>query len=1026
MQKTQIQDAVRNIKKKIVSFLSICLIVALGVGGYLTTDYIYNSMIRQASDYYKAQNFSDFRLMSSLGFSQDEIDKLKSVSGISDAEGVQIMTASLNNGSQAHEVNLITMTEKVSVPKLVKGSLPHKPEECLIAESLSETMDIGIGDRFQLSLNTEGVDPAVLKVKEFTVTGIMYHPEYIRTTQEYPVAVQAAAFDSEALGDAFLNVLVKTDKDLDRYILTSSYTKKAAPVRADLEEATADMEEKQTQRVRDEANKKIDEEWEKAETELSAAEKEINAKEAELEEALAKAKTEISNGYNQLNAAASQLKATEQQVNYGAAMLEKAKAELPAAEAAASSMSSEKLAAYYKAGGSYISKYGNALSPYINQTELASVTAACAKMAEEGDTAGAISYSKAYMNNLISVAENEIYKARQKINNGWAEYNSGQQKLKQAEAEMASKEADGRSQIEAARQELSSKTAEAKAKVENAREEANELEGRIVILDRLANGPYLDIYSTINSIKAVGPAFGLLFLIVGAMVTFSTLVIIIDEQKKLVGTTKAFGFHSNEILGKYMIFGLAAALIGVLAGVLLGVLLSRVGLHAILGPNMYIFETPPTKVSLLPTLLISIGAIVLVVIVTILACTDLLKSPASLLMQGDTIKSKKRRENAGQAKQHRRSLLSRLIIMNMRKEQARVIVFIAIIAGSCILIGTGFTLKFAIDDMPVRQMNDVNAYDLRVDIGTSVSDEDRAAIEAKLNDQEDVSFVKAAYESHLYRIDNREEALLVLALDPGDVDGVYKLTDPDTGKKLTVPDDGILIQRRMHEYQSIDKGDTMQIYDNDIILHDAVVKGIIQNYYGRTVITSRSGYEKIFGEIPVDNTLYITLGSADGDKLIEELSSLSDDLSYEYSDEFVAKFKSLSQMINIVVVMLTGIAILMSFLILLNLTNILVSRRKKEIIIMRVNGFRHKEALQYLTRETIFNTVIGLLIGVIIGALSGGFMVSLVESQDIQFARNINPLSWVFATAIEAAFAIVVSWLSFRKVKDFKLKEISE
>ena len=122
------------------------------------------------------------------------------------------------------------------------------------------------------------------------------------------------------------------------------------------------------------------------------------------------------------------------------------------------------------------------------------------------------------------------------------------------------------------------------ASVKDAQNAAEELESKIVILDRLANGPFLDIYSTINSIKAVGPAFGLLFLIVGAMVTFSTLVIIIDEQKKLVGTTKAFGFHNNEILGKYMIFGLAAAVIGVMAGILLGILLSRVGLHAILGP----------------------------------------------------------------------------------------------------------------------------------------------------------------------------------------------------------------------------------------------------------------------------------------------------------------------------------------------------------------------------------------------------------------------------------------------------------
>ena len=1025
MHKTQIKDAVRNINKKIVSFLSICLIVALGVGGYLTTNYIHNSMVRQAEDFYRAQNFSDFKLMSSLGFSQAEIDQLKKVQGVTDAEGAQIMAGSLSIGSQGREVEIITLTERVSVPKLLKGSLPEKAEECLISQGLSENLKLKIGDHFKLAVNAEGIDPGVLKINEFTVSGIMYHPEYIRSSQEYPVAVKADAFDSEALGDAFLNVLVKGDSRLDSNIFDKSFMDTAAPIRDGLEKATADLEKDQTQRAQDLANQKIDEEWEKAEAELTAAEEEINSKEAELESALASAKKEIANGTSQLNSAAAQLKSKEQELNYAAANVEKAKAELPAAESAANAMSAEDLAAYFNAGGAFIKQYGQSLNPYISQSELAGIAASSAKMAEEGNAAGAVSNASTYVRNKLSAAENQIYNGRQQIKNGWAQYNSGLKQLQQAEAELASKEAEGREQIKQAREELSTKTAEAKSKVEDARKEAEELESKIVILDRLANGPFLDIYSTINSIKAVGPAFGLLFLIVGAMVTFSTLVIIIDEQKKLVGTTKAFGFHNNEILGKYMLFGLAAAVIGVMAGILLGILLSRVGLHAILGTHIYIFDTPPTKITPLPTLLISIGAIILVIIVTFLSCTDLLKSPASLLMQGDTIKSKRLRENAGQAKSRRGSLMSRLILMNMRKERARVIVFIAIIAGSCILIGTGFTLKFAIDDMPDRQLQDVIAYDLRVDIGSNVSDEERAAIEAKLNEQ-DVSFVKAAFEDHLYRINDREEALQVLALDPKDISSVYTLKDPDTGEKVKVPDDGILIQRRMHEYHNVNKGDSMKLYDDQIFLHDATVKGIVQNYFGRTIITSRTGYEKIFGKQPEDSALYITLGSADGDALIKELSSVSDDLSYEYSDEFVQKFESLSRMIDIVVVMLTAIAILMSFLILLNLTNIFVSRRKREIIIMRVNGFRHKEALKYLTHETIFNTVIGLAVGVLIGCLSGGFMVGLVESQDIQFARSINPLSWIFATAIEAVFALVVSWLAFRKVKHFKLKEIAE
>ena len=52
MKKTQRKDAFRNIRKRIVSYLSICLVIMLGLGGVFTTRYMDAGLVKQASDYY--------------------------------------------------------------------------------------------------------------------------------------------------------------------------------------------------------------------------------------------------------------------------------------------------------------------------------------------------------------------------------------------------------------------------------------------------------------------------------------------------------------------------------------------------------------------------------------------------------------------------------------------------------------------------------------------------------------------------------------------------------------------------------------------------------------------------------------------------------------------------------------------------------------------------------------------------------------------------------------------------------------
>ena len=88
MKKTQRKDAFRNIKKRIVSFLSLCLVVMLGLGGYFTTRYMGAGIDKKATGWYNDHNFKDFDMACSYGISEANLDRIKKVDGVTDAEGV--------------------------------------------------------------------------------------------------------------------------------------------------------------------------------------------------------------------------------------------------------------------------------------------------------------------------------------------------------------------------------------------------------------------------------------------------------------------------------------------------------------------------------------------------------------------------------------------------------------------------------------------------------------------------------------------------------------------------------------------------------------------------------------------------------------------------------------------------------------------------------------------------------------------------------------------------------------------------
>ena len=77
------------------------------------------------------------------------------------------------------------------------------------------------------------------------------------------------------------------------------------------------------------------------------------------------------------------------------------------------------------------------------------------------------------------------------------------------------------------------------------------------------------------------------------------------------------------------------------------------------------------------------------------------------------------------------------------------------------------------------------------------------------------------------------------------------------------------------------------------------------------------------------------------------------------------------------------------------------------------------EVYDYVTRETIILTVIGIIIGLVVGYFLNMYILGTCEINILRFENTIHPLSYVYATAITIVFSITVNIVTY-----FALKKI--
>ncbi|MBQ8164318.1 MAG: ABC transporter permease [Clostridia bacterium] len=201
--------------------MALLLIVALSAGFFAGLKVTTDAMLKTGEKYLDDQNFYDFRLFSTLGFSENDVERFAGLDDVEAAEGSNSADVLIWYDDAVHPFKLYSLTEKINLPSVTAGRLPIAENECLADTDMFTEKDIGT--KIWLSDENDSSAAEKLKITEFTIVGLTNSPMHLGidrgTTNIGNGAVYTFLYipQSAFTGDVFTEINITLNESADIY-----------------------------------------------------------------------------------------------------------------------------------------------------------------------------------------------------------------------------------------------------------------------------------------------------------------------------------------------------------------------------------------------------------------------------------------------------------------------------------------------------------------------------------------------------------------------------------------------------------------------------------------------------------------------------------------------------------------------------------------------------------------------------------------------------------------------------------------
>ena len=538
----------------------------------------------------------------------------------------------------------------------------------------------------------------------------------------------------------------------------------------------------------------------------------------------------------------------------------------------------------------------------------------------------------------------------------------------------------------------------------------------LYVLDRNMNTGYAGYSSDTSIVRDIAKIFPVFFFLIAALVCSTTMTRMIDDERGQIGTFRAMGYNSSSILLKYMLYSGSAGLIGCITGFFIG---CRVFPFVIARAYRMLYNFGETTIFYFsPGLLIvcMIVSLVCTMGTTFFACRNELRGmPAELIRPKAPPAGKRILLERIKPLWKRMKFLHKVTARNIFRFKKRMLMMIIGIAGCSALVLTGFGIKDSVSNIANFQFEDIDTYDISIIFKSSINDAIR-------EDFVDITHIELYQTTVELQVKNAVKSVYLIAAEGDSLPGYVEMhwvkgdSYPGLGE--------IALSEKVAEMTGKKIGDEVTITLSDSREVKLRLAATFENYVWHYGFISPETYTKYFGADYAPNTIFVnTASDEDAYSLGATLSNMKGVVSLNVVPELKDRVDKMMVMMNAVIWVVIGSAGALAFIVLINLSNINITERKREIATIKVLGFYHTETGSYVFRENFVLTLMGAFLGLPLGILLHSFVISEIKVDMVSFKTIIFGRSFAFAIVIVIGFSLVVDLLMRRKLDRIDMAE---
>ena len=991
-----LKNTLRKIKHSFGRFITLILIIAIGSAFFAGVRETSSDMIKTMDEYYDATNLMDFRIISTMGLTNDDLEALKNL------ENTQIIEENYTYETviDGDATKIYGLTENINNVTLVSGSLPTSDNECLVLAG-----SYNIGDTITIE---DSNYQDYLKNNTFKVVGTVNSSMYIYNNLgmstvsdgklDNVIYINKDNFNMDYYTEIYL--IAKNSQEETSY--RDEYDEVIANLNTELEKLAPIQETKRYEQIKTEAMEEIYD----AREEINNLKAENEAKFNDTLAELNSAQNQINAGYNEINKGFAELETQKNSVlnelNNEEATLDNSLATINS-NLANLGITTNSIAESITELNNQITSITNLLASlddtnpeYVTyQAMLTNLNTLVSSLnsIQNGYTKinnARTQFDSTYNDtiNTLNANKNNLDKEQETLNEGFKEYNANY-------AEFQDEIAKGMQEI-----------ADAEAEI------ANLEKPEWYLFNREDNSGYTTFLESATKIDSIAAVFPLFFIAVAFLMCLNTMTRMIEEERTEIGIFTSLGISNFQIIFSYIFYVLIATIIGLLIGLSIGYtvvphVLYNVYTQAYVIPGLKTYVNIPICISIIEVCVITMS------LVTFIAVTAKFKnSPANLLRPASPKSGRKVLLEKINFLWKRISFSWKVTIRNLFRYKKRIIMTLIGISGCTALLLTGFGIKDSISEIVEIQYGEIETYDALAVLDNPVTEES-----SEINEflsQNSISNPLYAYmETLTFAANSKNIDVYSLAFATNSIDKYFNLKDLD-GNSLELNDEGAIITEKIAKILNVNIGDTITLRDNNNEIYVIKISGISKNYINNYVYMNTNYYNLVFGDISY-NTIIANIGNH-GDVLMN--SNYFSNI--QYTEDSMSMLQDIFDSMNNIVFLIIGFSSVLAITVLYNLTTINISERVREIATLKVLGFNDKEISMYVYRETIILTIFGIIIGLLLGIGLNAFVLTVAETDEIIFAKEIHYLSYILAIVIMIIFTIVVQIIT-----NFILKKIN-